>query len=237
MVLDYLISKLARGILGQGKRQARRQKKIEGLEGGEEEYEARKSLTQLPDVGWKTAGNLYDEGFESVLEVASASKSELKEVEGIGTKRAEKINDATFITTSEGDTTSEEVEELQRQREERERYEEWEWERVDEYPFDHYTEATEEVKQLKREKKHDEVENLLLWCIDFVEAEAEFNPVPAIAPWYYEHLGIVYRKDGRYDDEVAILERYMDAVEEVGDDPHRKMGPRLEKARKLAEEG
>lgn len=236
MVIDTLISKLIGKLLRQSKRQARRQNKIGELEGGEEEYKARKSLTKLPEVGWKTAGNLYDEGYESVLEVASASKSELKEVEGIGPKRAEKIDDATFITTSEGETTSEEVEKLQKQREEREQYEEWVWERMDEYPFDHYTEATEKVKKLKREKKHDEVEDLLLWCIDFVEAEAKVDPVPAIAPWYYEHLGIVYRKDGRYEDEVAILERYMDAVEEIGGDPHRKIGPRLEKARKLAED-
>lgn len=115
----------------------------------------------------------------------------------------------------------------------------WTWGRADEYPFDHYTEAVEEVKDLKREREHDEVEELLLWCIDYVEAEADHEArkdrgIPAIAPWYYEHLGIVYRKEDRYADEVEILERYIGACEDIGTEPEGYMLDRLENARSKA---
>jgi hypothetical protein len=118
---------------------------------------------------------------------------------------------------------------------------EWRWDRVDEQPYDHYTEAMEEVKELKREKRHDDVEELLLWCIDFVEAEAAFQHrqdygYEAIAPAYYRHLAIVYRKEDRYQDEVKILRRYVDACEEVGNLPQDGMKDRLDRARELAAE-
>ncbi|RDZ53096.1 hypothetical protein C5C07_15285 [Haloferax sp. Atlit-4N] len=119
--------------------------------------------------------------------------------------------------------------------------EDWRWSRVDEQPFDHYTDASDRVVVLKRERRHDEVEELLLWCIDYVEAEAEFEKHQkyghaAIAPAYYRHLGIVYRKDGRYQDEVGILERYVKACRDLGGDPQKKMSDRLERARELAAE-
>ncbi|WP_331232210.1 hypothetical protein [Natronorarus salvus] len=94
------------------------------------------------------------------------------------------------------------------------------------------------MKQLKREKRHDEVEQLLLWCIDFVEAEAEWEQnqgyrFAAIAPAYYEHLAIVYRKEGRHIDEIQVLERYVDAYRSVGNDPKDDMDRRLKRAREL----
>ncbi|WP_435552732.1 hypothetical protein [Natrinema sp. CGMCC1.2065] len=106
----------------------------------------------------------------------------------------------------------------------------WEWDRADEYPYDHYTDAVEDVKQLKREKRHDEVEDLLLWCIDYAEAEAEEEGFGGPPRAYYRHLAIVYRKDDRYEDEVEILERYASSTF----DPHEKMLDRLERARELA---
>jgi hypothetical protein len=73
----------------------------------------------------------------------------------------------------------------------------------------HYTEYVDEFKQLKREKRYDEAESLLLELIAAVEREAEdrchyFGAAPA----YTEHLAIVYRKQHRYADEVAICERF-----------------------------
>lgn len=101
--------------------------------------------------------------------------------------------------------------------------------RTNEYEFDHYTDATERVKQLKRERRHDEVEELLLWCIEYAEAETASNGWESPPPGYYRHLAIVYRKDDRNDDEVAILERY---VSNGGD--KEGMLDRLERARELA---
>lgn len=93
--------------------------------------------------------------------------------------------------------------------------------------YDHYTDAVDDIKQLKREKEHEKAEELLLWCIEQTEAEQG-----QVAPWYYRHLGIIYRKDERYDDEVEILERYVD----VAQHPDPDMVERLEKARELASE-
>ena len=93
------------------------------------------------------------------------------------------------------------------------------------YDYDHYTGAVEDIKQLKRDRDHDEAEDLLLWCIEQTEAE-----VGEVAPWYYRHLGIVYRKDYRYEDEVRVLERYVDAADNSDSD----MLDRLERARELA---
>lgn len=110
----------------------------------------------------------------------------------------------------------------------------FEFDRLDEQPFGHYTEAVEEIKTLKREGRHAEAEELLLWCIDFVEGEARaYNYEPAKA--YYRHLAIVYRKDERYQDEVELLERYTSVCAEVDKMPHDELLQRLERARELAE--
>ncbi|MDZ7688585.1 MAG: hypothetical protein U5J64_07680 [Halobacteriales archaeon] len=93
------------------------------------------------------------------------------------------------------------------------------------YDYDHYTDAVEDIKQLKRDRNHEKAENLLIWCIEQTEAETG-----EVAPWYYRHIGIVYRKDSRYEDEVKILERYTD----VAKNPNADMLDRLERARELA---
>jgi hypothetical protein len=114
----------------------------------------------------------------------------------------------------------------------------WEWERAHERPYDDYTGATGDIKQLKRERRHDEVEDLLLWCIDYAEAEARAeNTIPeSPPPAYYRHLAIVYRKDDRHADEVAILERYVQACEGGGGGPDGELLDRLDRARELAGE-
>lgn len=105
------------------------------------------------------------------------------------------------------------------------------------YPYDHYSDAVEDIKQLKREERHQEVEDLLLWCIEFTETEAmeSGTAVPTPAPAYYRHLGIVYRKDDRNDDEVALLERYMETCDIVGVTPNEDLVDRLDRARELAD--
>lgn len=111
----------------------------------------------------------------------------------------------------------------------------WEFDRVDEQPYDHYTTAIEDIKQLKRDHKHDEVEELLLWCIAYAEAESEAKDYLALPPRYYKDLAIVYRKDDRCEEEIEILERYIDACEAIGDTPRDALVDRLDRARELAE--
>lgn len=115
----------------------------------------------------------------------------------------------------------------------------WEWERAGEFQYDHYTEAMPEVKQLKRDQEHEAVEELLLWCIDYLEAETEMHHrredgFAAVPPAYYRHLAIVYRKDDRYEDEVAILQRYTDACKRIGQTPNDTIQQRLARAQELA---
>lgn len=70
----------------------------------------------------------------------------------------------------------------------------------------HYTRQVDAIERLKREGKHAEAAQLLLECIAATEAEARRrNWKPA--PGYYRNLAIVYRKEHRYADEVALLER------------------------------
>ena len=85
------------------------------------------------------------------------------------------------------------------------------------------------MKQLKREKWHDEAEKLLLWCIEQAEKETEYDTLP---PWYDKHLGIIYRKEGRYDDEIEVLQRYINRAAK----PKRELRDRLQRAQELANE-
>ena len=96
----------------------------------------------------------------------------------------------------------------------------------------HFTSYVEQVKQLKREKKHEEAIELLLKLTAATESEANVDGL-GVAPWYYEQLAIIYRKEKRYAEEVAILERYNDQPKGLGAKP-KVLSDRLVKARKLA---
>ncbi|UHQ99102.1 hypothetical protein HYG81_25530 (plasmid) [Natrinema zhouii] len=93
--------------------------------------------------------------------------------------------------------------------------------------FNHYTDTVDTIKQLKREQRHDEAESLLLWCIEQTEQEDAGDP----APWYYKHLAIVYRKENRYEDEVQVIERYLNNASS----PREDLQKRLHRAKELAE--
>ena len=96
----------------------------------------------------------------------------------------------------------------------------------------HYTAYVEKIKQLKREKRHQEAIGILLRIVDATEKESEISGW-GVAPWYYEQLAIVYRKEKRYDDEVRMLERYEAQTKAPGVGPS-KIAERLVKARELA---
>lgn len=95
-----------------------------------------------------------------------------------------------------------------------------------------YLDVIEPVKRLKRQGRLEEAEKLLLSAVDAVEAEArERGGGWGVAPWYYEQLAIVYRKQGRREDELAILERYGHQPKAPGVKPGR-LADRLKELRR-----
>ena len=75
------------------------------------------------------------------------------------------------------------------------------------YKGRHYTEYPNEVRNLKRAGRLEGAERLLLGLIDAVEAESRSKRF-GVAPWYYEQLAIVYRKQKNHVREQEILERF-----------------------------
>jgi hypothetical protein len=65
------------------------------------------------------------------------------------------------------------------------------------------------VKQLMQDRKHTEVIELLLKLVDQTEMDAKKEGKGhGVAPWYYEQLAIIYRKEKHFADEISILERF-----------------------------
>jgi hypothetical protein len=89
----------------------------------------------------------------------------------------------------------------------------------------------ERVEQLKSEKKHSEAIELLLKLVAQEEAQSATSR-QGVAPWYYEQLAIIYRKEKRYDLEVEVLERYAAQPHAPGVGP-TKLSERLVKAKDL----
>jgi len=71
----------------------------------------------------------------------------------------------------------------------------------------HYSTYVDDVKNLKRDGKFEEAEKLLLELIKATEQENNVEKL-GVAPWYYEQLSIIYRKQKNYHKEVSILERF-----------------------------
>ena len=71
----------------------------------------------------------------------------------------------------------------------------------------HYTAYIQQMRDLKKEEKHSQLETLLINLIAATESEAYHQQCLA-APAYYEELAILYRKLHRDADERAVLERF-----------------------------
>ena len=71
----------------------------------------------------------------------------------------------------------------------------------------HYTEFVPRIEWLKRVGRDEEAISVLLKLVDEVEDESERKGWGA-APWYYEQLAILFRKQNRPCEEMRILERY-----------------------------
>jgi hypothetical protein len=98
---------------------------------------------------------------------------------------------------------------------------------------EHYSDYVNRVKQLMQDGKNEEAIELLLRLVDWTEREAKkARKGQGVAPWYYEQLAIIYRKEKRYADEVAILERFEKQPKSPGAGP-KKLAERLVKVRSL----
>lgn len=108
----------------------------------------------------------------------------------------------------------------------------------------HYTTYVEEVKNLKSNGELEEAERLLLELVKATEEENKKEKM-GVAPWYYEHLAIIYRKQKNYDKEISILERFSKqkpakhwGIKDISQLPEiHPLLKRLEKAKILADKG
>jgi len=96
----------------------------------------------------------------------------------------------------------------------------------------HYTTFVQDVKSLKKQAKFEELEKLLLELVDATEAENKVEKM-GVAPWYYEELAKLFRKQKDYKKEVNILKRFSKQRHARGVMP-KKLLVRLEKASVLA---
>jgi hypothetical protein len=91
----------------------------------------------------------------------------------------------------------------------------------------HYTRWVPEMHRLKKQGPVDDFERLVLALVDAVEAESQAGR-GGVAPAYYRELAILYRKQGRRDDERRILERFAAQRHALGVWP-KKLLARLER--------
>ncbi len=75
------------------------------------------------------------------------------------------------------------------------------------YKGRHFSTYVKDVTSLKRQGKLEEAEKLLLELVAATEAQDRVDGL-GVAPWYYEALAKLYRKQRNYAKEVAILERF-----------------------------
>ena len=94
---------------------------------------------------------------------------------------------------------------------------------------DNFSDYVPRIKQLKSENKFAEAERLLIECVEWTEDESSKDGA-GVAPWYYNQLAIIYRKQKKPLAELAILERYDNQIKAPGRMP-AQLKLRLEKAR------
>jgi DNA polymerase-3 subunit epsilon len=88
------------------------------------------------------------------------------------------------------------------------------------------------VTKAKREGRLDDACIMLKEEIENQEVESRTTGL-GVAPWYYEQLAVVYRKQDRHQDELAVLERYDRQIKAPGATP-ALLKARLEKVRAKA---
>lgn len=73
----------------------------------------------------------------------------------------------------------------------------------------HYLELVEPIRGLKREGRLEEALGLCYQAMEGVEAAARAGAIP-LPSWYAQQAGIILRKLHRYDEEVAVLEGWLE---------------------------
>ena len=95
----------------------------------------------------------------------------------------------------------------------------------------HYSTYPADVDEIISAGDTDKAEDLLLHLVNATEEESKKYKY-GVAPWYYEKLAILYRKQKDYVKEVEILERFAGQKHGESATPP-KLLERLEKARNL----
>lgn len=85
----------------------------------------------------------------------------------------------------------------------------------------HYLQLVEPIKELKREGRLEDALTLCYAAIDGAEASAMREGLEP-APWYTEQAAIIHRKLQQHDQEIAVLERWVNACP-----PGRRDGSRI----------
>ena len=88
------------------------------------------------------------------------------------------------------------------------------------YKGRHFTEYVDEVRSLKRAGRLEDAVGLLLNLVKATEAESRATG-GGVAPWYYEHLAIVYRKQKDSVNEKRLLVRFAEQVHAPGAKPKK----------------
>ncbi|NUE02356.1 hypothetical protein HUB97_07620 [Halorubraceae archaeon YAN] len=109
------------------------------------------------------------------------------------------------------------------------------FDRIEDYPYTHYTDAIGDAKQLTYRDQYEEAEALLLWCIEFVEAESTVKRYRELPKAYYRRLATIYRTQDRHMDEIALIDRYMAATDEIGGTADAELINRLETAQEMSQ--
>lgn len=99
----------------------------------------------------------------------------------------------------------------------------------------HFLTYVDDVKRLKRSAMLAEAEQLLRELVAAVEEQAR-STQSGVAPWYYEQLAIVYRKQKKYAEEVELLRRYSESPKSPGA-MKAQLAQRLQTALLLLEDG
>jgi len=95
----------------------------------------------------------------------------------------------------------------------------------------HFTTYINEVKELKRQRNYIEAEKLLLELVSATESQDKVDKF-GVAPWYYDELAKIYRKQKDYANELAILKRFSKRRHGPGVKPPRLI-ERLEQVKLL----
>lgn len=103
------------------------------------------------------------------------------------------------------------------------------------YKGKHISEYVPEIINLKREDRYNDFEFLLYKLVEATEADYKANGY-GVAPFYYEELAILYRKQKDYKREIDILERFISKKHALGVKP-AQLEKRLEKAKELLAKG